>query len=271
MKKILRDYKLHTVCESAKCPNISECFANRTATFMVLGEICTRNCLFCGVEKGKPSAPETEEADNILEAIKRLKLKYAVLTMVTRDDLEDGGAEHFVKIITKIRENFPTNDDVKIEILTSDFYSRQDEDYESSLAKIIKNFENAKINVFSHNIETVPRLYPKIRTITDYKRSLNVLKIAKKSTQNVLIKTGIMLGLGEEPCEVEQTLRDILETGAKILTIGQYLAPSKNHYPVARFLEQKEFDSYKDFALNLGFTKVEAGPFVRSSYKAAGL
>ena len=275
MKQLLREHNLHTVCESASCPNISECFSQNTATLMVLGDICTRNCRFCGVEKGNPKQIDIAEPDNIVNVIEKLNLKYIVLTMVTRDDLPDGGAEHFSNVVKNIRQRFNTDDDVFIEILTSDFFSKQYlndfKNYEKDLDGYILKLVDSGINVFGHNIETVENVYPKVRTIAEYKRSLNFLQTVKKNHKNIIVKTGIMLGLGEKFDEVKNTMKDVFATGCDILTIGQYLMPSLNHYKVEKYLTVEEFDEYKAVALEIGFKAVESGPFVRSSYKAKEL
>ena len=261
MKKMLRDLNLHTVCESASCPNISECFKANTATFMVLGDICTRGCKFCGVTKKKPQSIDPNEAQNIAEAVQKLNLEYVVITMVTRDDLPDGGAAHLSGIVSELKKQNPK---LLVEVLTSDFYAL--ENYENLLKFAVKNLLESGVNVFGHNIETCENLYPKIRTVADYKRSLNVLKIIK--ALNGIAKTGIMMGLGETEADIKKTLKDISGTGCDILTIGQYLMPSKAHYPLDRYVKPEEFEAWKEYAYNLGFKAVEAGPFVRSSYKA---
>lgn len=276
MKKLLRDYNLHTVCESASCPNISECFKNNTATFMILGDICTRDCKFCGVEKGFPKFSNEKEAEDISEIIEKLKLAYLVLTMVTRDDLEDGGADYFVEMIKKIREK-NKKQNLYIEVLTSDFFSRKFKDFEKykiDLIDYIKSFEKAGINVFGHNLETVKRVYGLVRNIAKYDISLNFLKILKETISpdsNILVKTGLMLGLGESFDEVKETFFDIKETGCDILVLGQYLSPSLKHYPVNKYLSPEEFENYKKLAIDMGFKAVESGPFVRSSYNAKNI
>ncbi|MFC1485324.1 lipoyl synthase [bacterium] len=264
MKKSLRKYKIHTVCESASCPNISDCFKRQTATFMIMGNTCTRACKFCGVKKGIPQKLDIKEPENIAEIINHLKIKYAVITTVTRDDLSDGGAEHFINVIKKIKEK--CGKDVLIEILTSDFYTK--ENYQNKLKQTLENLFNERINVFGHNVETIPRLYPKLKARSDYNRSLQVLKKAKNLNKNNIVKTGIMVGLGETIEEVKKTIQDIKNTGCDILTIGQYLSPSKNHFPIFRYAQPEEFIYLKDFAYSLEFKAVEAGPYVRSSYKA---
>jgi lipoic acid synthetase len=261
MKKMLRDLNLHTVCESASCPNISECFKSNTATFMVLGDICTRGCKFCGVNKKKPQPIDPNEVQNIAEAVQKLNLEYVVITMVTRDDLRDGGAAHLSDIVFGLKKQ---NQKLLVEVLTSDFYCG--ENYENVLKFAVNNLLESGVNVFGHNIETCENLYPKIRIVADYKRSLNVLKIIK--ALNGIAKTGIMLGLGETEVDIKKTLEDISGTGCDILTIGQYLMPSKVHYPLDRYVKPEEFEAWKEYAYNLGFKAVEAGPFVRSSYRA---
>ncbi|MCP4482690.1 MAG: lipoyl synthase [bacterium] len=261
MKKMLRDLNLHTVCESAKCPNISECFKSNTATFMVLGDACTRYCKFCGVDKKIPAVPDINEGENIKKAVIKLGLKYVVITMVTRDDLSDGGGAHLAEIVKALKND---NQNILVELLTSDFYSS--ENYENLLKFIVNKLLNSGVDVFGHNIETCRRLYPEIRKISDYDRSLFVLKMIK--ALGGIAKTGIMLGLGETEEDIHLTLADIYHTGCDILTIGQYLMPSKKHYPLKRYVKEEEFETWRKVALGLGFRAVEAGPFVRSSYKA---
>lgn len=257
MEKILRDHGLHTVCESALCPNLGECFQRKTATFMILGNICTRNCRFCAVAKGKPLPVYKNEPENIAKVANLLKLSHVVITSVTRDDLEDGGANQFADCIKEIRklESAPS-----IEVLIPDFSG---------------NFKNLNIvlayfpDVLNHNVETVKRLYLEIRPGADYIRSLRILKKAKKYSKNIIIKSGFMVGLGEKWEEIVSLLKDLSDVNCDIVTIGQYLQPSENHIPIDKFYTPDEFINLKQIALEMGIKYVESGPFVRSSYKAS--
>lgn len=248
--------KLHTVCQSAHCPNKTECWANGTATFMIMGEYCTRGCKFCAVKTmAKPPPLDELEPKNLAEAVLKLKLKHVVITSVDRDDLEDDGAEHFAKCIRKIRRTCP---DIIIETLIPDFKGEK-----TSIDKVIIE----KPNVISHNIETVERISPKIRDKrANYYQSLQVLGIVHSNS--IIAKSGIMLGLGESKEEVEKTMDDLLSVGVKMLTIGQYLPPSKLHYPLVTYIEPGIFNEYEKIAYKKGFTFVASGPFVRSSYRA---
>ncbi|HDN98035.1 MAG: lipoyl synthase [Candidatus Omnitrophota bacterium] len=256
LRRLLRDLKLHTICEEAFCPNISECFSKGTATFLILGNICTRNCAFCGVRKGKPSGVDEEEPERVAEAVKRLNLRYAVITSVTRDDLDDGGAEQFVRTILKIREK---SEKTKIEVLIPDFGGN-----EKSVEKIVE----AKPDVIGHNIETVPRLYPVIRPKANYSVSLNILKMVKKMDSSIYTKSGLILGFGEKEEEVIDVLKSLREVNCDFLSLGQYLPPRINSYPVKEYIHPDKFDYYKNIALSSGFLHVESGPYVRSSYLA---
>lgn len=256
VKKMLDGLALHTVCEEANCPNVIECFGKRTATFMILGRICTRNCTFCNVTKGQVETVDLEEPSRVAEAVRELNLKHVVVTSVTRDDLPDGGAEHFLKVIEKVKE---LNDEIVIEVLIPDFQG----DYEA-LVKVIKGSPD----VLNHNVETVPRLYPTVRPQAKYLRSLELLKNAKKIDDKIYTKSGIMLGLGEKEDEVIEVLKDLRAVGCDLLTIGQYLAPSKNHHPIIEYIEPAVFQQYKDIGDELGFKYVASGPLVRSSYHA---
>ena len=255
LKKILKELKLTTVCEEAKCPNIGHCWGEKTATFMILGDICTRNCRFCAVKKGVPTPPNHEEPLLVAKAVKALGIKYAVITSVTRDDLFDGGASVFVDTIEAIRK---LSKNVKIEILIPDFNGN-----EESLNKIFKT----KPEVLNHNLETVEELYPLInRPSSFYRRSLQILEKAKK--HNLVTKSGIMVGLGENKKQIIKTLKDLRSVGCDILTIGQYLQPTKNHVPVKKYYREEEFHELKLIGKELGFKWVEAGPLVRSSFHA---
>jgi len=257
LKKILREQKLFTVCEEAACPNLGECFGHGTATFMVMGEICTRRCPFCDVGHGRPLPLDENEPDNMAQTIKAMALKYVVITSVDRDDLRDGGARHFARCIDKARE---LNPDLKVEILVPDFRGR-----ESVAMEILTA---SPPDVFNHNLETVPRLYKQSRPGADYIGSLELLGKYKQACPEVPTKSGLMLGLGEEKEEVIQVLKDMREYSIDMLTLGQYLQPSVHHLPVKRYVTPGEFDELKNIAQDLGFSQVASGPMVRSSYHA---
>ncbi len=271
MIQLLRRFQLNSVCEEAKCPNRSECFERRTATFMILGANCTRNCTFCTVTKGKVSPVDPEEPQRVAEAVRELGLKHVVITSVTRDDLPDGGAEHFAQVIRAIRAGSADANSTKtgevpvigevpiIEVLIPDF--RGDG---AALAKVIE----AKPDIINHNIETVPRLYPEVRPRAVYERSLELISRVKAMAPSIYTKSGLMVGLGEEPEEVLATLRDLRSAGCDLLTIGQYLAPSEKHHPVIEYITPEAFRSYEKEGLAMGFLMVSAGPLVRSSYMA---
>ncbi len=254
VRELVQQSKLHTVCESARCPNIGECWNRRTATFMILGDVCTRNCRFCAVPGGRPSHADPDEPERVAQAVAALGLKYAVLTSVNRDDLPDGGAAHFAHTIAAIRRIRPQ---CKIEVLIPDF-----EGSESALQLVL----DAGPDVLNHNIETVPHLYQKARPQADYHRSLRLLQVAAR--QGARTKSGIMVGLGETFDQVVQVMHDLLDHQCKMLTIGQYLQPSKKHLPVARYVTPKEFGRWKRLGLQMGFEHIESGPLVRSSYHA---
>lgn len=256
IRALMNDDSVHTVCESAKCPNIGECYSKKTVTFMILGDVCTRNCRFCAVRKGDPSLPDPLEPEKVALAAQKLGLKHVVATSVTRDDLADGGAGQFSKTIREIRKICP---EAKIEVLIPDLQGN-----EESLSKII----GARPNIINHNLETVPRLYPSVRSRADYKRSLKVLKTAKNADNSLYIKSGIMVGLGEKREEVLRLMEDLRENDCDILTIGQYLRPSKEQVEVSEFIEPEVFEGYKQAGEKMGFKRVFSGPFVRSSYKA---
>ena len=257
LKSTLRENNLYTVCEEASCPNLGECFSKGTATFMIMGDICTRRCPFCDVGHGRPNPLDTEEAQHLAKTIRNMGLQYVVITSVDRDDLRDGGAGHFVDCIRKTRE---LNPDLKIEILTPDFRGRMD------IALDIMT--QAPPDVFNHNLESVPSLYKKIRPGSDYQWSLDLLKKFKQMHPQVPTKSGLMLGLGEEIDEVKQVLRDMREHGVNMLTLGQYLQPSLDHLAVERFVTPQEFDELGAYAESIGFDQVASGPMVRSSYHA---
>src|SRR5262245_25412036 len=252
---LLRELKLETVCENARCPNRPECYSRRTATFMIMGNVCTRPCGFCSVPRGEPEALSAHEPERVAEASFRLGLKHVVITSVTRDDLPDGGAEHFYRCVQAVRERTGA----AIEVLTPDFLGDR-----AAIDRVIA----AEPEVFNHNTETVPRFYKKVRGRADYQRSLDLLAHVKRTAPHITTKTGLMLGLGETREELLETLADIRRTGCDMLTLGQYLTPTLKHVPVARFLPPEEFDELKTLARSLGFRHVASGPFVRSSYHA---
>ncbi|MDH5408934.1 MAG: lipoyl synthase [Gammaproteobacteria bacterium] len=257
MKQILRDHNLYSVCEEAACPNLGECFAHGTATFMIMGDICTRRCPFCDVAHGRPKPLDTEEPAHLAETIKALALKYVVITSVDRDDLRDGGAHHFADCIAATRSTCP---ETQIEILVPDFRGRM----EVALNALSENLPD----VFNHNLETVPRLYKQARPGADYQWSLNLIQKFKQAHPDIPTKSGLMLGLGEEIAEVEQVMTELHEHGCDMLTLGQYLQPSQHHLPVIRYVEPDEFEMLADRARSIGFTNVASGPMVRSSYHA---
>ncbi|MEN3203486.1 MAG: lipoyl synthase [Atribacterota bacterium] len=256
VQKLLRTLTLHTVCESARCPNLGECFRRGTATFLILGNTCTRSCRFCAVGKGMPLPPDPGEPERVAEAAKRLHLRHVVVTSVTRDDLPDGGAEHFAATISAIRKALPQ---ATVEVLIPDFQGSE---------KALETVLAAYPDVLNHNVETVPRLYPLVRPQADYARSLWLLEKAKEKAPGILTKSGLMVGLGETKAEVEEVLRDLRKAKCDIVTIGQYLRPSVHHLPVASYILPEEFEYYREYALRLGFSGVASGPFVRSSYRA---
>ncbi|MGM0649966.1 MAG: lipoyl synthase [Bacteroidota bacterium] len=251
---IVHKHRLHTICESGKCPNIGECWGNRTATFMILGDICTRSCKFCNTKTGKPLPPDAAEPDKLARAIKLMKLKHAVITSVDRDDLHDKGSTHWANCINEIHELNPA---ITMETLIPDFNGKHD-----LLDKIIAE----KPNIVSHNVETVERLTPQVRSHAQYKTSLDVIRYL--SEQGIRSKSGIMVGLGETDDEIYKTMDDLLDAGCEILTIGQYLQPTVKHLPVDRYVTPDTFNEMKQTGLDKGFTFVESGPLVRSSYHA---
>jgi lipoic acid synthetase len=257
IKSAMRKNNLHSVCEEASCPNLAECFNHGTATFMILGAICTRRCPFCDVAHGRPLAPDAQEPAHLAQTIKDMKLKYVVITSVDRDDLRDGGAQHFSDCNREIRKQNPN---IRIETLVPDFRGRV-----NNALEILK--DNPP-DVFNHNLETAPRLYRKVRPGASYKRSLELLKRFKEEHPDVPTKSGLMMGLGETKEEIVEVLKDLREHGVTMLTLGQYLAPSRHHLPVERYVPPAEFEELKEIALELGFTHAACGPFVRSSYHA---
>jgi lipoic acid synthetase len=257
IKQVLRENKLHTVCEEASCPNIGECFSGGTATFMILGDICTRRCPFCDVSHGKPLPPDINEPTNLARTIAQMHLRYVVITSVDRDDLMDGGAQHFVDCIQSVREQSPN---IKIEVLVPDFRGRLD--------IAVEVLKIAPPDVMNHNLETVPRLYKQARPGADYQNSLNLLKVFGELHPDVPTKSGLMLGLGETDEEILEVMQDLRAHGVTMLTLGQYLQPSQHHLPVLRFVTPERFAEFEQQALAMGFTKAACGPMVRSSYHA---
>ena len=253
---LITENKLNTICVEAECPNIYECYGNKTAAFLIMGNNCSRNCRFCAVENENLSPLNKDEPSLVAKTVLKLGLKYVLITSVTRDDLLDGGASHFANTISEIK-NRDTH--IIIEVLTPDFKG----DY-NALNTVLE----AGVDLFNHNIETVPRLYKSVRPEADYRRSLSILNYVHGLSSHPPIKSGIMLGLGEKESEVKDTLKDIFDAGCSIITIGQYLRPSKKHIPVERYVTPEEFDTWKDIALKMGFKAAVSGPLVRSSYNA---
>ena len=257
VKSILDEGDLHTVCEEARCPNLGECFSKGTATLLILGRICTRNCGFCSVEHGVPFPLDQEEPEKVAQAVRKMGLRYVVITSVTRDDLPDGGASHFARTIQAIRA---LDQKIKIEVLIPDFKGDI-----PSFTAVLKEGPD----VLNHNVETVSRLYPRVRPLADYKRSLNLLKRVKEDIPQMLTKSGFMLGLGETEKEVSDLLGDLRGVGCDFLTIGQYLQPRPDRLTVERYIPPEEFEEYRKMGEQMGFKSVASGPFVRSSYHAA--
>jgi lipoic acid synthetase len=260
IKSGLRLLNLHTVCESARCPNIHECFHRGAATFLILGERCTRGCGFCAVPKGNPARLDMPldpaEPANVARMAAEMKLRYVVITSVNRDDLQDGGSRHFAATVREVRRALPQ---ARVEVLTPDFCGDH-----AAIARVL----DAGPHVFNHNLETVPRLYSRVRPQADYRQSLDVLAFARRYSETVLTKSGFMLGLGETEEEVRALLRDLRAAGADVVTIGQYLQPTRRNLPVAAYIEPDQFEAYRDYGLALGFRMVFSGPLVRSSYRA---
>lgn len=257
VKRLLRENRLHTVCEEASCPNIGECFGRGTATFMILGDLCTRRCPFCDVAHGRPHAPDPDEPIHLANSIAVLKLNYVVITSVDRDDLRDGGAQHFADCIRAIRAQSPQT---RIEILVPDFRGR--------LEIALEKLSACPPDVMNHNLETVPRLYKQCRPGADYAHSLQLLKDFKAAFPHIPTKSGLMLGLGETDEEIIEVMRDLRAHQVDMLTIGQYLQPSKGHHPVMRYVSPEDFKTFERIAINLGFSNAACGPMVRSSYHA---
>jgi lipoyl synthase len=257
IKRILRENQLHSVCEEASCPNLSECFSHGTATFMILGDLCTRRCPFCDVAHGRPQNPDPHEPQHLAETIRQLNLNYVVITSVNRDDLPDGGAGHFARCIKAIRNTSPNT---RIEILTPDFRGRQ--------TVALGLLTSALPDIFNHNLETVPRLYKAARPGADYQTSLSLLRAFKSSHPKIPTKSGLMLGLGEKMDEIVSVLSDLRAHGCEMLTLGQYLQPSRDHLPVVRYATPHEFEELSVIGKQLGFSSVASAPMVRSSYHA---
>ncbi|MGQ9649324.1 MAG: lipoyl synthase [Phycisphaerae bacterium] len=255
-RAVVKASGLATVCQAARCPNVTECWSRRTATFMILGSTCTRSCRFCAVSRARPLPPAGDEPQRLAEAASRLGLRHVVITSVSRDDLEDEGASHFAACVREVRARLPES---TIEVLPPDFHARQE---------CISALCQARPDVYNHNIETVERLTPQVRSNADYRRSLRVLRLVRLIDESITTKSGMMIGMGETGNEIEQTLFDLREAGCRIVTIGQYLQPSKEHWPVARYYMPEEFDELAVKARAMGFAAVSAGPFVRSSYNA---
>jgi lipoic acid synthetase len=255
-KRILRSYKVSTVCEEARCPNIGECYSRPTATFMILGSKCTRNCGFCSVESSMPEPLDHTEPERVAQAAKEMRLKYVVITSVTRDDLPDGGAGHFARTVDAVRRYLQ---DAKVEVLTPDFNGNV-----GALMTIL----SSRPDVFGHNVETVPRLYSVVRPRADYHRSLHILKYAKKGAPDIHTKSGLMLGLGETFDEVTDVLKDLCDAGCDFITLGQYLRPLRKNLPVVEYIRPEVFERLRNRALNMGFKYVASSPLVRSSMNA---
>jgi len=256
VRGLLSDLNLNTVCEEANCPNRMECYNRRTATFMILGRNCTRNCTFCNVTKKEPDKVDSKEPENVGLAVKKLGLKHAVITSVTRDDLSDGGAAHFAQVVNEIRKSAPN---VTVELLIPDLLGKWD---------ALEVIMNSKPDILNHNVETVPSLYSKVRPMADYKRSLELLKKAKEILPEIKTKSGIMLGLGEAKDQLIKTFQDLLDNGCEILTLGQYLPPSAAHIQVEEYVTPEFFEELRKTALEMGFRNVASAPLVRSSYHA---
>ena len=259
VRALIENCHLHTVCQEAHCPNIWECFSKQTATFLILGDRCTRNCRFCAVGQGPQGPPDPEEPGHVALAVQELKLAYVVITSVTRDDLPDGGAEHFVNTIQAVRDKCPG---VGIEVLIPDFQGNR---------HAWQTVLDARPDVLNHNLETIQRLYPQVRPQADYTQSLELIRYAADNAPDISTKSGLMLGLGESDHEIVAEFIDLIQAGCHILTLGQYLQPSKNHLPVVRYVPPEEFEELKKIALDMGFSDVAADPFVRSSYRAKEL
>ena len=259
MGGLLERLSLHTICQSAQCPNAGDCFSRKTATFLILGNICTRNCGFCAVDKGRPLAVDEEEPEHLVAAVEALGLRYVVITSVTRDDLADGGAAHFARTVSLLHEKSPG---IVIEVLVPDFLGSRE-----ALNTVVA----ASPSVLNHNLETVPRLYSGVRQMADYRRSVRLLGMAKELAPGMVTKSGLMLGLGETKDEVVAVMKDLREARCDLLTLGQYLPPSPQHYPLSRYVSPEEFADFAAMGKSLGFAEVASAPLVRSSFRAAEL
>ncbi len=259
MEGLLNSLSLHTICQSAHCPNAGDCFARKTATFLILGNICTRNCRFCAVEKGYPLPVDEEEPEHLLEAVEALGLRYVVITSVTRDDLPDGGAAHFARTVNLLSDK---RLGIMVEVLVPDFLGSRE-----ALSTVVA----ALPSVLNHNVETVPRLYPGVRSRADYRRSIRLLSAVKELEPGMVTKSGLMLGLGETKDEVVAVMKDLREARCDLLTLGQYLPPSPQHYPLSRYVLPEEFTEFETMGISLGFAGVASAPLVRSSFRAAEL
>ncbi len=259
MEGLLNSLSLHTICQSAHCPNAGDCFARKTATFLILGKICTRSCRFCAVEKGYPLPVDEEEPEHLLEAVEALGLRYVVITSVTRDDLPDGGAAHFARTVNLLSDKRPG---IMVEVLVPDFLGSRE---------ALRTVVAALPSVLNHNVETVPRLYPGVRSRADYRRSIRLLGAVKELEPGMVTKSGLMLGLGETKDEVVAVMKDLREAGCDLLTLGQYLPPSPQHYPLSRYVFPEEFTEFETMGISLGFAGVASAPLVRSSFRAAEL
>lgn len=259
MRTLIDGLSLHTICESALCPNIGDCFSQGTATFLLLGDTCTRNCTFCAVKKGVPETVDEEEPEHLAEAVKRLGLRHIVITSVTRDDLSDGGAAHFARTIRRLQAEDRA---LTVEVLVPDF---------AGSPEALRLVVDARPDVINHNLETVPRLYPEVRPKADYQRSLELLRLVKELDGRIITKSGLMVGLGETKDEMLRVMADLREVDCGLLTIGQYLAPSSEHHPVVRFVTPDEFSEYERIGQDMGFRAVASSPLVRSSFDAARL
>jgi lipoic acid synthetase len=256
MEKFLKDMSLNTVCQSARCPNMGECFAKKTATFMIMGNVCTRGCRFCAVEKGDPLPLDEDEPRRVARAARELGLKHVVVTCVTRDDIPDGGASHFARTVRELKK-IPG---ITVEVLVSDFMGK-----EESIETVVR----AEPEVINHNVETVPRLYPKVRPQADYNRSLHLLQKVKEFNEHIYTKSGIMVGLGETEEEVIEVMKDLRRVNCDMMTIGQYLRPSKKHIEIAQYVTPDQFERYREIGYEMGFKYIASGPLVRSSYHAS--
>ena len=257
LRELLRAHALHTVCEEASCPNLPECFGHGTATFMILGDLCTRRCAFCDVAHGRPLPPDAEEPERLARAIAALELRYVVVTSVDRDDLRDGGAGHFAQCVQAVRKHAPS---IRIELLVPDFRGR--------LERALEALSAQPPDVLNHNLETVPQLYRAVRPGADYAHSLELLRRFGRMHPDIPTKSGLMLGLGETPAQLRTALHDLRDAGCQMLTLGQYLQPTRHHYPVQRYVPPEEFEALGREARRMGFAEVASGPLVRSSYHA---